>query len=72
MLPYDLFAPADAAHEPVRAPAALDAADEGPLPEYVTGLHRVTILSHCVKKRTPARDIAALSSASPEMMRPSA
>jgi hypothetical protein len=71
MLPHDLFAPADAAHEPVGAPAAFDAADEGSLPEYVAGLHRVTILSHCVKKRVPARAMAALSSASPEMMRPS-
>ena len=46
MLPNDLLAPASAAREPVGAPSAFDAADEGALPEYVAGLHRVTILSH--------------------------
>ena len=71
MFPHDPLAPADAAREPVGAPAALDAADEGALPEDVAGLHRVTILSHCVKKRTPARVMAALSSGELEMMRPS-
>ena len=71
MFAYDLLAPAGAAREPVGATATFDAADEGALSEDVPGLHRVTILSHCVKKRTPARVMAASSSGELEMMRPS-
>ena len=64
VLSHDLLATADAAHEPVRAPTAFDTADEFAVSEHNPWFHRfrihgVSILSHCVKKRIPARFIAA-------------